>query len=224
MSHMKRISAPKTWPLARKQSLFVIRPNPGRVHQLSLPLGFILKDVLGICETLREVKVLLSHRKVQVGGVIRSDYKHPVGLYDVISLSDQSYRVTLSTQTGKLSVIPVDAKEKDSLLQQITSKQLIKGGVVQIGFLGGTTIRTDSAKEYLVGDSVVLDANKKIAQHISFAKGAKVQFIGGKHIGKKGVVQSIEGQKIMVLIGETPTETLRKYALVIGEKTEVITV
>lgn len=222
MSHLKRISAPKTWPLARKDAKFVIRPNAGKVHELSLPLGYILKDMLPVCDTLREVKVLLSHRKVLANGKIRRDYKYPVGLYDVITVDDISYRVVIA-KNGKLAVNKIDAKEKDSLLLQITSKKLVVGGKFHLGFFGGHSIILDSAKEYSVGDSVVVDGKGKISKHIPMKKGALIQFIGGKHIGAKGTVESIDDQKIIVKIGDLPTETLKTYAFVVGEKTEVLT-
>lgn len=223
MSHLKRIRSPKSWPIARKTNKFVIRPNAGKVQDLSLPLGFVLKEIVGMCDTLREVKVLLSKRQVSVDGKVRTDYKHPVGLYEVITAGESSYRITLG-KNGKLSVIVIDQKEKDTRLLQITSKMFIKGGKQQLGFLGGRVLIVDDAKKYNVGDSIVLDANNKIVDHVSFTKGTLIQFIGGRHMGAKGVVSEIEGQKIIVTIDNVPTETLKKYAFAVGTKSEVITV
>ncbi len=221
-NHLKRIATPRTWPILRKLSTFVARPKSGKNQELSLPLAFVCKEVLGVCQTTRQVKVLLTNGQIQVDGKLQKSHRFPVGLFDVITFVDdkKSFRVGLG-KNGKLTAFEIPQKQKDSMLVKVLSKQIIQKDVFQLSMLNGRSLRINAkeAKPISVGDSLVLDANQKITKHISLQKGNMVKFIGGRHIGSIGVVESTQDQKITVILNEVPTETLKKYAFVVGEKT-----
>ena len=63
--HLKRINAPKEWPLGRKQTTFVPRPLPGAHNMHSgMPLSMVLKDLLKYANTTREVKRILNDKQL----------------------------------------------------------------------------------------------------------------------------------------------------------------
>ncbi len=223
--HLKRIAVPKTWPIERKASVFVMRTQSGKLQDLSLPLGFVLKEVLGICETSRQAVAMLSEKRVSVDGKIRKGRRYPVGLFDVIELIDakKAYRLGLGPK-GKMVAVEIDLAEKDTRIVRISGKSYVKGGKTQFSFLNGRVALLESAKSYKVGDSILLDASQKVTKHLPFAKGAYVQFIGGKHIGNFGSIKEIDGQKIVVESEGNTFETVKRYAFVVGEKKQEVKV
>ena len=105
--HLKRIAAPRTWLVQRKENTFIIRPKPG-AHSLEygLSLGVILRDVLKVGKTLAEVKKILNNKEILVDGKRRKDYRFIVGLFDVISIPalKQYHRVSLDNK-GRITFI-----------------------------------------------------------------------------------------------------------------------
>ena len=72
--------------------------------------------------------------------------------------------------------------------------------------------------EYKTGDTLLYDLkSKKISQHIKLEKGAQILLIGGKHVGKIGTLEEVQGRKIIFKVDKDQFETLRKYAFVIGK-------
>jgi len=85
--HMKRLNAPRTVRLHRKERVWTIRTSPGP-HSLkqSIPLGLIIRDYLKLTDTLKEAKRVISNGEIYVDGKIVKSYKHPCGLMDVITI------------------------------------------------------------------------------------------------------------------------------------------
>ena len=108
-NHLKRITAPRTWHIKRKENKFILRPNCGS-HSLEngLPLGLILRDVLGLVSTMSEAEKLLNNNEVLVDGKRRKDRKTVVGLFDIVSipLLSKNFQVSLN-QNGRLNLIEV---------------------------------------------------------------------------------------------------------------------
>lgn len=204
----------------RKGLRFVARPHPGKRQDLSLPLGTVLKELIGVAQTTKQVKSMLLNRRVAVDGVARKDHRYPVGLYDVIELIDakKAYRVVFA-HNGKLGIVKIDPKEKDLKIQRVANKQIVKGNKLQLSFLNGRVqIVDDNKAPYKVGDSIVMDEKKAIKKHLAFKEGMFVQFIGGRHVGSFGQIKEIEGQKIIVQAEGAEFETLKEYAFVLGDK------
>ena len=85
--HLKRLAAPRSWPLPRKTQKWVVRPSPGpHPQEWAIPLGVVLRDILGHCDTGREAKRIIGSREILVDGKPVTSHKHPVGLMDVVSV------------------------------------------------------------------------------------------------------------------------------------------
>src|SRR3989344_6450651 len=113
MAHIKRLAAPKTWPIERKKTKWVTRPNPGS-HPLErcLSLNFVLKEMLQYAKTSREVKKILNQEKISVDSKVRKDPHFPVGLLDVLTIKDtnEHFRVFLNKK-GKLMLHKIKKEE-----------------------------------------------------------------------------------------------------------------
>ena len=59
---LKRLNAPKSWPVPRKSNVWVTSPNPGP-HSLDgcMPLSVVLRDMLKVVDTAAEAKKVLWH-------------------------------------------------------------------------------------------------------------------------------------------------------------------
>ncbi len=223
-NHLKRLAVPRSWPIKRKETKFICRPNPG-AHQLKfgIPLGIFIRDILKYAKTMHEVKNILKNRNVLVDGVRKKEHRFIVGLMDVIGISEikKYYRVILDKK-GKISLIEI--KENDASIKpcKVTGKNKVKGKT-QLNLFDGRNILVDK-DDYKVNDTLIISfPNQEIKKHLKFEKNVLVFFTGGKHIGGTGVVEDIVSDKIRYknTKGEV-FETLKKYAFVIGkEKSEI---
>ena len=229
--HLKRIALPRTWGLPRKsvnrqKMKFASKPNAGKDLNLTLSLNNLLKDVLKLAKTKKEVKAMLQFKHVFVNGKRVRDEKFPVGLFDVISFDelDKCYRLTFS-KFGKLVAVEIDCKEKDTQISLIKGKTLLKGGKLQLNLFGSVNILVDpkSKESFKVGDSVVIK-NKKVDSVLSLEKGASVMLIGGSKIGNLAIVEDIKDKVLFIKINDKVVETLTKYAYVVGSKKPIVKV
>ena len=96
---MKRISAPRQWDIARKEARFITKPSPGsHAIEKCYSLAVVLRDLLGMVATQKEVMQVLTRGEVLVDGTPRHDPGFPVGLFDVVSIPKEgkSFRLVPS--------------------------------------------------------------------------------------------------------------------------------
>lgn len=223
MSHLKRLAAPPSWRLKRKEHTFTMKPHPGPQRQEhALPLAVILRDMLGYIHTTREGKKLLNDGKILVNGKARKDYRFAVGIFDVIALPQiNAYYIMLFDKTGKLYPEPINKEEAEHKVVKIIGKKMLSGKKLQINLFDGRNLLAEAKGEYIVGDTLVITSENKIKKHLRFEKGATIYLIGGKHKGKIGVLEEIkpmEGiqpDRIIFKTKDGKIETLQEYAYII---------
>jgi len=216
--HLKRINAPRTWKIKRKGIKFIMRPDPGQ-HSLSesIPLGLVLRDMLGIVKTKKEARYLVKNNDVLVDGKKHDKLSFPVGLFDILSIkqTNDAYRLVLNKR-GDLCCQKIDVKESIKPCK-IAGKTVIKKGKIQLNFVDGKNVLIEK-DEYKTGDTLVVEVpDLKIKEHLKFEKGVYVFLTGGKHIGAHGVIEDIKEDKIIFKSKDESVETLKKYAYVIGK-------
>ncbi|MBN67358.1 MAG: 30S ribosomal protein S4e [Rickettsiales bacterium] len=223
-SHHKRLVMPRTWPLTRKTNIWVQKPNPsGHRIEMCMPLGVVLRDVLGIAHNMREAKRILHSRKVMVDGRIETDRARGVGLMDVLTVGDKNYRCILDTN-GKLRYRPITKKAASSKICRIMGKTTIKGGVTQVHLHDGRNIESDDPSNYKTGDSMVISLpDQKVTSLIEMKKGALAYLTGGSHIGETAVIESNDVKR-----SSKPNETsfsdfgtITDYVFIIGKETDI---
>jgi small subunit ribosomal protein S4e len=191
--HLKRSKIPKTWPLARKGTKYLVRSK----HQLksSIPLLIMLRDVLGVVETKKEAKSLINLKKVKVNGKVVRDEKFPLSLFDVLSLDDKNFKVIFRNRKFDI----VEIKDDNEKIVKVIGKKKLKKGKMQVNLSDGRNFIED--REIKVGDSVVIDLKKNnIKEILPFKEKCKILFISGKHLGEEGIVEKIdEKRKIITL-------------------------
>ena len=222
MTHMKRITSPKSFNITRKgKKRFVVRPIPGpHPKDKCVPLLVLLRDVLKIGNTAREVKKLLNKGLVSVDGKVRKEPGFPVGFMDVVSVGKKHYRMFFD-EKGRL--VPREIKKSVGLkIGMIVNKMMVKGNKIQLTLHDGRNILLSKTggRKYKVGSSLMIKIpSQEIVDYIPFDKGKEVFLTAGKHVGEKAKVIEVKGEKVR-LKGETEYETLSDYAFPISSEGE----
>lgn len=216
--HLKRLATPKTWPIARKQNKYIIRPTPGaHSFETGMPLSFVLRDVLKIARSMREVRSMLKKDYVLVNKKPRKDPAFIVGLMDILELAPlkKQYMVIINKKQ-KLSMMPVDDPEKKFC--RIKGKSMAKKGKAYLHLSDGHNIIA-AKKEYNVNDTLIVNLpDYKIKEHFPFQKKASVLLVGGNHTGETGIIEDIDGKVVSFKDKEGNIyDVPRNYVFVIGK-------
>ncbi len=239
---LKRIATPRLYPVPRKKGgKYVIKPSPGpHPADRCIPLGIILRNILGYARTLREVKKILNQRVIKVDGRIITDYRFPVGMMDVLELTrtEEYYRIVPFKRRLVLHRIsPEEAKYK---IVRIIGKRYVTNGHIQLNLEDGRNIlfKVNSEEErrkildtYFVGDSLKISLpDQKILKHLRLQKKMYGIITAGRHMGVHGILKEIKkmfGPRASTVLIETPMGeevlTALEYILIIGEERPEIT-
>ncbi len=223
---MKRLSAPKTWPIRKKEYTFVRRPKPGpHSFEHGISLDSLLKYVMNAASTTREVKFILNTKQVLVNGKRRKDPRFLVGLFDVISFPEikENYRVLIDRKK-RLVAVPISEKEATLKPSRIVGKTVLPKKRIQINLGDGRNLALEK-NSYKVGDTLVFDFGKKgVADHIPLEQKTIVYLISGKHTGIVGRVEDVKSNKIIISTSEKDVfETRKEFAFPIGKDKPSIT-
>ncbi|MHA1615956.1 MAG: 30S ribosomal protein S4e [Candidatus Njordarchaeales archaeon] len=239
---LKRIAAPKLFPIPRKVGgKFTIKPSPGpHPADRCIPLGIIIRDILGYARTLREVKFILNQRIVKIDGRVITDYKFPVGLMDVLEIErTKEYYRTLPFRR-KLVLHRITPEEAKYKIVKIIGKRYVKNANIQLNLEDGRNIlfKVSSDEErrkildtYFVGDSLMISLpEQKILGHFRLKEGMYALITAGRHMGEHGTIKEITkmfGPRASTATIETVSGeeiiTALDYVLVIGEDKPAIT-
>ena len=188
--HLKRLAMPRSWPISRKTNVWVTRPTPG-AHSLEMcmPISVVLRDVLGMANTTREVRFILHNELAKIDGRVVKDTRRGVGLMDVLTLGDEHFRCVLD-HNGRLRYRPISASEATSKVCRIEGKTTVKGGKTQLNLHDGRNLLVDDPTQYNTGDSLKISLPEQtIEEHIRFGEGTRCYLVGGTHVGTTAEVQ-----------------------------------
>lgn len=227
--HEKSISAPKIFPVKRKERSYTISGFPGtHPREESIPLGIILRDILNYANNLKEVRQILHREEVEVDGKTRKDYKFSVGIFDVISFPKIKKYLRLVPNKKGFKLIETPEKESNLKITRIENKTMIKGGNFQLNLNDGRNLVVKNNK-YNTGDSILLKLPEiEIKKTIPREKGNKVIIISGKNRGRICKIKDFKVEKTSKpnrLIVESDKEEIdipEKLGIIIGKKRPLI--
>jgi len=174
--------------------VFAPRPSPGP-HKLRecLPLVILLRNRLKYALTGREVTKILMQRVIKVDGKVRTDHTYPAGFMDVVSIEKTKEQFRLMyTPKGKFTLHKIPPTETDFKLLKVKKLALGVKGVPYISTHDGRTIRYPhpDVKE---NDSVKFNLKtNKIDEVVKFGVGNLVMIVGGRNLGRIGILKNIE--------------------------------
>jgi len=228
--HLKKMAAPKSWNVERKDVVWIAKPRAGP-HSLkgSMPLTTILTIVLKKADNAKESERLIKSSEVFVDGRVVKDPKFAVGFMDVLSFprTKEQY-IVIYDNHGRLKLQELE-KPQSYKLCRIEKKTVVKGNKKQIGLHDGRTQLVD--KEYKTGDVVKLSLpEQKIIEHLEFKKGMLAYVMGGQHAGKIAKIkEEIPGTatREALVVMEKEGEAFnapRRYLFIIGKDKPEITI
>ena len=234
--HLKRIAAPKYWPILRKSAKWSYHPMPGPHSKNNcLALAVLLRDVLKVVESKREVKYILSNENVLVDGKVRKALNFPVGLMDVIDIPsiEKSYRLVPYERKGLLP-LEIDPSEKNFKLCKIINKTVLKENVIQLNLHDGRNILIDGSDsedeeepiekiDFKTKDILKISIpDQEILDHFTFEENKMVIVQSGRFIGKVGKIIEINkrfgpnASTITIEHEDQRFQTLMEYGFIIG--------
>ena len=223
--HLKRLVAPRSWNISRKERTWTTKPMPGK-HSLegAIPISTILRDYLKVCDNNREAKIILNDGKVLIDQRVVRKPKTPVGLMDVVSLPLLKINVRCMLDAhGRIELVPIKATEAKWKLLRVENKTIVKGGKVQLNLHDGTNVIYD--KKIKTGDVIQMGLpDYKIKSILEFKDGAHSLIIGGSHVGS---IAKIKGHEITRspkpnLVMYDDFQTIKPYSFIVGNKKAIV--
>jgi small subunit ribosomal protein S4e len=227
--HQKRLSAPNSWPIERKEETFTVKAGAGPHGEAGVPLVVLLRDVLGYADSTKEARYALNDGSVLVNGDEVDDHRRPIGMFDILAFRErgEQYRV-FPDEGGRLTLTPISADAAGSRLGKVVGKRHVAGGDVQFTLHDGSTLQVsaDEAAAYSTNDSLIVDnGTKEIVTSFVYEEGALVTAVDGEHAGEIGTVEEIlvtpgsgsNAVRVAQADGEG-FETVEEYVVVIDEQ------
>jgi len=187
-----------------------------------MPLRVALRDLLGVADNAREVRRMASEGRIKVDGVVRRDDLFPVGLFDVLTVGDTSYRMLLDEKDRFTLKEAPDADLKPVKAVDATT---VKGGERQIHLSDGKNVTGDAPT-----DSTLLISlpDKEVEEVVEMESGNLAFITGGKHAGQVAtiveyeVVKSNNPNRVELERNGEEFSTVEGYVFVIGEEEPVV--
>ena len=215
MAWLKRLAAPKWWPIERKTHKFIAVPRGSHANEKSIPLIVIIRDILKIADNAKEAKKIITTREVLVDGKIRTDINYGVGFLDVITIPKMNKSWRVSPENG-FKLIEVDDANLKAC--KIMDKKILKGAKTQLNLDDGKNILTD--KKFSTQNSVIIQLPElKIVKELKLEKGALALVLGGKNSGLISKIQEIdkEQKRVWLKKGEVNIEVPLRLIMIIGK-------
>jgi small subunit ribosomal protein S4e len=219
--HLKRQESPKNWPIERKGTTYLVRPNYS-IDQ-GVPILIVIRDMLKFAKDRREVKKALNSKQILLDHRVVFDDRDNALLFDIITiippkdsnLPEKNYRVIIG-KNKKFELKEIHIQEAGHKVSKVINKTTLKGKKVQINLSDGRNFLSDLKCK--TNDSVLINLkNKKLEKCIPMKKDSKAIVFAGKHAGEEGVIKEIDEEKNMVKLesnGET-TNILIKQIMVL---------
>ena len=223
--HLKRLVAPRSWSIARKERTWTTKPMPGK-HSLegAIPISTILRDYLNVCDNNREAKIIINDGAVMIDQRVVRKPKTPVGLMDIISIPLMKIHMrTMLDDHGRIQFVPIKATEAKWKLLRIEGKTTVKGGKTQLNLHDGTNVLSE--EKVKTGDVIQVSLpGFKIKKVLEFKKGAQTLITGGAHVGTISKITGLEVTRSTKpnLVIYKDFQTIKPYSFVIGDKKAMI--
>lgn len=194
--HLKRLTAPHHWMLAKSAGKFAVHPSTGP-HKLRecLPIMVFLRDRLKYALNAGETLAIVKKRLVKVDGKVRTNPRYPAGLMDVVELgkSNEMFRIIYDCK-GRFVVHRIEAKEATFKLLRVNQYIIGAKGVPHVVTHDGRTINfVDPSVR--VNDTLKYNIKTgEVESYIKFRVGNVAMVTAGGNVGRVGIITKIEQQ------------------------------
>ncbi len=215
--HQKRYNTPLTYPIERKVRTFTIRPHPsGHPFDKSVPVGVLIRDLLGYAKRYDELKKIFARGEVFVDKRRVRKIKYAVGYMDVLEIpkDDKAFRITPSTTRQGYSLMSLtNPKDTEWKPCKVIGKKMLKKGRLQLNLHDGRNVHVHPLEDTEYNSRLVPD-NAELLEHLwdirprdtlimhlpnqyimnwyRFEEGAWLVITDGANQGKVGRMVSVE--------------------------------
>ncbi len=213
MAYLKRQKVPRNWPIKRKGTTYVVRPNFSIGK--GIPILIILRDILKVAQNRKDVKRIIHANQILLNNKPVKDEKNNVLLFDTLSIipTNKFYKMDLSKK-GKFKVKEIDKNDAGEKIAKIINKKVIKGKKIQLNLSDGRNFLSDL--DCKVKDSLLINLlENKIEAVIPLKEKVKTIILEGKHSGETGVINKIKNKTAEVKIANKNVEILIKQLMAI---------
>ena len=236
--HLKTYAAPKFWPVRERVGVFTVKPSPGpHPASRSIPLLIVVRDILGYAKTAREARKLIGRGYFKVDGRVRRDYKYPVGLMDVLEVTEtEEYYRVIPYPTKFMILHPITKEEAYFKLGRIENKSTVSGGHIQLHLHDGRNIlikvsdpmKPVEAEPYrTLGTLKISLPGQEILDYAPLEKESLAIIVGGRNVGRVGRIIDVHkamGRKRSIVTLEDKNgdkiQTSLSYVFVIAKPGE----
>jgi small subunit ribosomal protein S4e len=169
-----------------KNQKYYLKVNNGKLNsQYTLPLGYILRNLLKIGETLKETKKELKSKKVLVNNKLVNDLRYPISFLETFTLiskeQEKRYRIVFE---GTKKAYLMETDEQKKWLPVVSKRR--SSEKIQINTLGGFSFLFPIRNEitFNQGDSIEIDEKTGVRRLIKLKEESKVKVIRGKFLGR----------------------------------------
>lgn len=220
MTHLKRQNMPKNWPVIRKGNAFIVNP----LSKKGIPLLTILRDLLKIAQTRKEVKKAIQKKHLLINNKAVKDEKIGMTLFDTLSIipSKIYYRLELS-ENGKFELKQIKEEETNTKIVKVINKKVLPGKKIQLNLSDGWNFLVEPKFKCMINDSILINfKDKKIEKCLQLKEKANAIVFVGKHSGKIGQIEKIISEGIQDPSAENiEFKKARKIAIIDSKKEKI---
>lgn len=215
MAHLKRQGVPKTWPVKRKGTKYIVKPKSN--IEESIPLLVALRDVLSICQNRKEVKKVIHEKKILINTREVKNDKNVLTLFDTLTIVPlkKNYRLIIG-EKGKFEFEEISESEASQRISKVVNKTVLKGKKIQLNLRDGKNFLFEGACK--PNDSVLINLKtKKIEKCLPLREKTSVTIFSGKYSGKTGTIRKLKPERKMasVVVDKKDVNVLIKQIMVI---------
>lgn len=185
MTHQKRLSAPKHYPIERKNQKYITTTTGSRSPENSLPALLFLREVANYADTKKEAKQIIKEGKLLRNQEPIKDVKEGLGALDTIRIPEAEKTYRIVPQPKELKFLPINTERH---LAKVTGKTSQGDHFVYHLHNGGNIASEDN---YDTNSTLVIE-DGEIQQEIPAEEGQLGLIIQGKHAGKTGKIEKIQ--------------------------------
>lgn len=183
MTHQKRLSAPKHYPIERKKTSYVATIKGSRDADSAIPAGLFLRDVLEYAETEKEAKEIIRNGDLLRNGEPVGDIQEGVGVLDLVEIPETEEKFRVIKNGDNLDFVPVESGEY--LAKAVDKHEEGERFVYRLhnGENYSTKDEFDTESTLVLGDGV---------EELKLEEGAEALVIRGQHAGESVEIEEIE--------------------------------
>lgn len=188
MTHQKRLSAPKHYPIEKKDQTYITTSNDSRSSEISIPTLLFLREVTGYADTKKEAKKIVKNGEIQRNQKTIRSVEAGLATLDTVQIEKTEERYRVINQKDEIKFQPVENSAK--VIAKITDKAPEQEEYVY-RLHNGENIQT--SEEHQTESTVTIE-DGEIQEEIEMEENQEALVIKGKHAGKTAQIQEIRRQ------------------------------